>query len=158
MKETFFWVDTVPFWEIENGRLSLAAEHRMAAEARDEMVKSMKEKGLDPILDSFQYRLVTKMSDGRIVELVFDELGPRPVARTADTSGMYWDEANAARLRSIDSNMAYIANRASKGFAPEAERTYPKEIVYQSTMRAERLIRPEPMEFIARTFTKDELL
>lgn len=150
MNQTYSWSDIVPFWKVENGRLTRQAEHDLTQEARGEITRFVHEQGLDPLPDTFTYRLVTRMSNGSIVEMVMDELGPQPRFRPANTYGLPYRAAIAASARSTDSAMAYIANRAATGFKPEPEATYAKELVFQSTMKAVKLIRPEPFDLVAK--------
>jgi hypothetical protein len=136
--------------------LTIEAEQKYATEAKSEMNKLISQsEDLRVDEDSFNYRLVTRFKSGKIVEMVFEDLGPKPRVTSVDTHGMLYREAYAERLRSIDSNMAFLANRAAEGFKPMPEEDYPEEIFYQAVMYAQRVILPPKIEFTARLYPLD---
>lgn len=158
MRQGFYWTTPVKHWEIADGGLSMQDEFKYAAEAKAEMMKVISEQE-DLRVDekSFNCRLVTRFKSGKVVDMVFPELGPRDRFAPARTDGMLWREAQSARLRSIDSNMAFLANQAANGFKALPEQDYPEEVIYQATMYAERVILPPKISIKARDFSIDEI-
>ena len=146
MKETLFWQTPVKSWEVEDGGLSREDEHKYRQEARKEMQKFIDANlpGFRLELDSFNCELVTRFKSGRIVPFVL-ETGPRLRFTSASTYGMLHREAVSERLRSIDSAMAFVANRAAEGFKPLPEEDYPEEVIFRSTANANKYLQMEPV-------------
>lgn len=158
MRQGFYWTTPVKDWEIADGGLSVQDEFKYANEAREkimEMINLSPELRVNP--DSFECRLVTRFKSGRVVDFVFSDLGPKPRFTPARTDGMLYREAELARLRNMDTSMAFIANRAAEGFKPLPEQDYPEQVIYQATMYAQRVTLPPKMDFKAREFAIDEL-
>ena len=144
MRETLFWQTPVKFWEVADGSLSPQDEFKYRQEAREEMQKFIDANlpGFRMDLSTFEFELVTRFKSGRIVPLVL-ETGPRPRFTPARTDGMLHYEAASERLRSIDSAMAFVAKRAAEGFKPLPEEDYPEEILFRSTVNANKYLQME---------------
>lgn len=153
MRQGFYWSTPVKPWEIAEGTLGIQDQFKYANEAKAEIMKLISEhEDLRVDEQSFNCRLVTRFKSGKVVEMVFPDLGPKPRFTSACTDGMLWGEAQNARLRNMDASLAFLANRAASGFKPLPEEDYPEEVIYQATMYANRVILPPKIDFTARDF------
>lgn len=135
-KRSAYWFTEAKQYRLEHDRAGYLEELRN--EAMVELEKFFTDsptEGYREVIDydTFDFRIVTEYSDGHVVDMEMDELGPRPRVPLTSTHGMLWREAQNVHMRNIESQLNFLVNNAGREIK---DPSYPARLVYQCTVSA----------------------